>query len=95
MTKLLCTTADGDMQIVRIEESEEWQRDWGRAVVGAALADPTKLSAHRDKMVLFSSRLLLFALRISVVPVAFWRFACPLGTSTYSRRIVPVEGSGF
>ncbi len=71
MTKLLCTTADGDMQIVRIEESDEWQRDWGRAVVGAALADPTKLSAHRDKMVLFSSLLLLFALRISVVPVAF------------------------
>jgi hypothetical protein len=71
VTKFLCTTADGDMQIVRIEESEEWQRDWGRAVVGAALADPTKLSAHRDKMVLFSSLLLLFALRISVIPVAF------------------------
>ena len=70
MTKLLCTTADGDMQIVRIEESEEWQRDWGRAVVGAALADPTKLAAHRDKMVLVSSLLLLFALRTSVVPAA-------------------------
>ena len=53
----MCAAADGDVQIVRIEESDEWLRDWGRAVVGAALADPAKLAVHRDKMVSF---LLLF-----------------------------------
>ena len=42
---------DGKVDMVRIEESPDWLRQWGLAVVGAALADPHKLAAHREKMV--------------------------------------------
>ena len=43
--------ADGKVDMVRIEENQDWLRQWGLAVVGAALADADKIAAHREKMV--------------------------------------------
>ena len=66
--------ADGGLDIVRIEHDPAWLSRWAQAVVGAALADPSRLADHRAKMVEASRQRFDHTPRVP----ALTRLECPL-----------------